>query len=206
MNLPNKITILRVCLIPVFLLIYLAQPFHEIVNLWLAMIVFIIASVTDAIDGHLARKHNLVTNFGKLIDPLADKLLICSALVAFIFTGALTGQFLAWAGQLSVWSVIVLISREFYVSGLRLIALEQGKVLPALKGGKLKMGLQIALVVVVLLPMQTLDILPIQFFWFEWLFVLHQWAVLILLALTTIVSIVSAIDYTRKNKDVLSRI
>lgn len=188
------------------MLIYLAQPFHEIVNLWLAMIVFIIASVTDAIDGHLARKHNLVTNFGKLIDPLADKLLICSALVAFIFTGALTGQFLAWAGQLSVWSVIVLISREFYVSGLRLIALEQGKVLPALKGGKLKMGLQIALVVVVLLPMQTLDILPIQFFWFEWLFVLHQWAVLILLALTTIVSIVSAIDYTRKNKDVLSRI
>jgi len=205
MNLPNKITILRVCLIPIFLLIYLAQPFHEIVNMWLAMIVFIAASITDAIDGHIARKYNLVTNFGKLIDPLADKLLICSALVAFIYTGALRGQFGAWAGQFSVWSVIILISREFYVSGLRLIALEQGKVLPALKGGKLKMGLQIALVVVVLLPIQMLDLIPIQFFWFEWLFIFHRVAVLTLLALATIVSITSAYDYTVKNKDVFSK-
>jgi len=196
MNLPNKVTLLRIGLIPVFLVIYLVQPFHEIVNLWLAMVVFIIASITDAIDGHLARKYKLVTNFGKLIDPLADKLLICSALVAFVYTGSLNGQ-------LSAWAVIILIGREFYVSGLRLIALEQGKVLPALKGGKLKMGLQIALIVVVLLPMQMLDLIPIQFFWFEWLFILHRWSVWILLALATIVSVMSAIDYTVKNKDVL---
>ncbi|MCL2362562.1 MAG: CDP-diacylglycerol--glycerol-3-phosphate 3-phosphatidyltransferase [Defluviitaleaceae bacterium] len=206
MNLPNKVTLLRIGLIPVFLIIYLAQPFPEIVNMWLAMVIFIIASITDAIDGHLARKHKLVTNFGKLIDPLADKLLICSALVAFTFTGSLWGQFGTWAGQFSVWAVIILISREFYVSGLRLIVLEQGKVLPALKGGKLKMGLQIALVVVVLLPMQMLDLIPVQFFWFEWLFILHRWAVLILLALSTIVSVTSAVDYTRKNKDVFSKI
>jgi len=205
MNLPNKVTLLRIGLIPFFLIVYLAQPFHEIVNLWLAMVIFIIASITDAIDGHLARKHKLVTNFGKLIDPLADKLLICSALVAFVYTGALRGQFSAWAGQFSIWAVIILISREFYVSGLRLIALEQRIVLPALKGGKLKMGLQIALVVVVLLPMQMLELFPIPTLFLDWLFILHRWAVLILLALATVVSVHSAVTYTVKNKDVLAK-
>ena len=187
MNLPNKITLIRVCLIPIFLFIYLVRPFHEIVNLWLALVIFVAASITDGIDGHIARKRKLVTNFGKLMDPLADKLLICSVLVAFIYTGSLGGQFATWA-------VIVLISREFYVSGLRLLALEQRKVLAALHGGKWKMGFQIALVVVALLP--------VQMFTFEWLFTLHDWTVLVLLIITTAVSVLSAIDYTVKNKDV----
>jgi len=198
MNLPNKVTLLRIGLIPVFLFVYLVQPFHEIINLWLAMVIFIIASITDAIDGHLARKYKLVTNFGKLIDPLADKLLICSALVAFIFTGSLSRQFSAWA-------VIILICREFYVSGLRLIALEQGKVLAALKGGKLKMGLQIALVVVVLLPLQMLELFPIPTLFIDWVFIVHRWVVLALLALSTFVSVHSAVVYTVKNKDVLAK-
>lgn len=187
MNLPNKITLIRVCLIPVFLVVYLAQPFNEVLNLWLALVIFVAASITDGIDGHIARKHKLVTNFGKLMDPLADKLLICSVLVAFIYTGSLGGQFATWA-------VIVLISREFYVSGLRLLALEQGKVLAALKGGKWKMGFQITLVVVVLLPVQMLP--------FEWLLTLKDWVVLALLIITTFVSVLSAFDYTAKNKDV----
>jgi len=198
MNLANRITLTRIGLIPIFLLVYLVQPFPEILSLWLAMLVFVVASITDAIDGHVARKYKLVTNFGKLIDPLADKLLVCSALVAFVFTGSLSGQFSAWA-------VIILISREFYVSGLRLIALEQGKVLAALQGGKLKMGLQIALVVVVLLPMQMLELFPIPTLFLDVLEFIHRWAVLILLALATLVSVISAADYTVKNKDVFQK-
>ena len=187
MNLPNKITLLRVGLIPIFLFVYLAGPFTEIINLWLALVIFVAASITDGIDGHIARKRKMVTNFGKLMDPLADKLLICSALVAFIYTGSLGGQFATWA-------VIVLISREFYISGLRQLALEQRKVLAALHGGKWKMGLQIALVVVVLLP--------VGMFSFEWLFTLHDWVVPVLLIITTAVSVLSAVDYTVKNKDI----
>ena len=191
MNLPNKITLLRVGLIPVFLFVYLAAPFHEIVNLWLALVIFVAASITDGIDGHIARKRKLVTNFGKLMDPLADKLLICSVLVAFIYTGSLGGQHATWA-------VIVLIDREFYISGLRLLALEQGKVLAALQGGKWKMGMQITLVVVVLLPVQMLP--------FEWLLTLKDWIVLALLIITTAVSVFSAYDYTQKNKDVFTKL
>ena len=198
MNLPNRITLARVCLIPVFLFVYLVRPLGETPNMWLALVIFVVASATDAVDGHIARKYKLVTNFGKLMDPLADKLLVCSALVAFIYTGSLGGQFATWA-------VVVLISREFYISGLRQLALEQGKVLAALQGGKWKMGLQIALIVVVLLP--------VQMFSFEWLLyeplissellsTLHNWVVLILLVITTVVSVLSAVDYTVKNKDV----
>jgi len=183
--------------------VYLAQPFMPIANQWLALVLFVVAASTDALDGYYARKLKLVTNFGKLIDPLADKLLICSALVAFVHTGSLSGQFGPWAGQFSIWAVIILIGREFYVSGLRLIALEQGKVLAALKGGKLKMGLQIALVVVTLLPMPMLELFPIPTLFLDWLNILHRFSVLILLALSTIVSVISAIDYTAKNKDVL---
>jgi len=190
MNLANKITLLRVFLIPVFLFVYLVQPLPAIPNLWLAIFIFTIASVTDAIDGYIARKYQLVTNFGKLMDPLADKLLVCSALVAYIASGSLSGQF-------AVWAVIIMISREFYVSGLRMLALEQNKVLAASRGGKTKTGLQIALIIVVLLPVEMLS--------FEWLFTLHNWVVFVLMALATIVSVWSVVDYTARNKDVFDK-
>ena len=188
MNLPNKITLARVILIPVFLFVYLAQPLREVPNLWLAIFIFTVAAVTDAVDGYLARKYKLVTNFGKLMDPLADKLLVCSALVAYVASGSLSGQF-------AVWAVIIMISREFYVSGLRMLALEQNKVLAASRGGKTKTGLQIALIIVVLLPVQMLG--------FDWLFTLHMWVVLALLTLATVVSVWSVVDYTVRNKDVV---
>jgi len=190
MNLANKITLVRVCLIPVFLFVYLVQPLPEVPNLWLAIFIFTVASITDAIDGYIARKYKLVTNLGKLMDPLADKLLVCSALVAYIATGSLSGQF-------AIWAVIIMISREFYVSGLRMLALEQNKVLAASKGGKTKTGLQIALIIVVLLPVQMLG--------FDWLFTLHNWIVLALLALATLVSVLSVVDYTIRNKSIFAK-
>ena len=198
MNLPNKITLLRIALIPVFLFVYLVTPMPEIINLWLALVIFVFASVTDAIDGHIARKYGLVTNFGKLMDPLADKLLVCSALVAFIYTGSLG----VLGGQFSAWAVIILISREFYVTGLRQLAINQGRVLAAMKGGKWKMGFQIALVVVVLIPVQMLSL----FFAFEIHYTIHNWTVLALLIITLVLSVYSAVDYTVKNKDVFVKL
>ena len=176
MNLPNKITLLRVVLIPAFLIIYLAQPFVEIVNAWLALILFSTAAITDAIDGYLARKLKQVTNFGKLMDPLADKLLVCSAFIAFTATGALPE-----------WAVIILISREFYISGLRQLALEQKIVVAASRSAKFKTIAQITLVIYILLPY------PFTFFFIEHI-------AFALIIITTGVSIYSAAEYTFNNK------
>ena len=180
MNLPNRITLVRVCLIPVYLYVYLARPFSTTPNLWLALIIFSVASITDAIDGYIARRYKQVTNFGKLVDPLADKLLVCAALVAFVASGALPA-----------WAVIVLISREFYVSGFRQLAVEQGKVLAASTSAKFKTATQITLVIYVLLP--------IQLFKFDWL-------VVALLIITTLVSVYSAVEYSVRNKEVFAKI
>jgi len=175
MNLPNRITLLRVILIPAFLVIFFAAPFHNVVNQWFALILFVAAAVTDAFDGHYARKYNLVTNFGKLMDPLADKLLVCSVLVAFTSVGLVPA-----------WAVILLIGREFYVSGLRQLALERSLVLAATKIAKFKTIAQITLIVYILLP-------P-PFDWF--IFSIITW---ILIIATILLSIASAADYTIKN-------
>ena len=180
MNLPNKITFLRVVLIPAFLVVYLLNPFAETINMWIALILFIIAAITDAIDGYLARKLGLVTNFGKLMDPLADKLLACGALVAFVYTGTVP-----------VWAVIIIISREFYVSGLRMLALEQNIVIAAGGSGKLKMVMQMILIIYLLLPP------PFDFFIFPPVSTG-------LIILTTLVCVYSAVDYTLKNLGVFS--
>ena len=175
MNLPNKITLLRVILIPAFLFVYLASPFAELVNMWLALLLFVTAAITDAIDGYLARKLKLVSNLGKLMDPLADKLLACSTLVAFVYTGAVP-----------VWAVIVIIAREFYISGLRQLALEQGIVLAASASGKFKMVMQMVLIIYIILPPP---------------FVLLVFPVVVtgLVIVTVLASIYSAVDYTRRN-------
>ena len=178
MNLPNKITLVRIFLIPAFLFVYLAQPLagvSETANLWLALVLFAVAAITDALDGYLARKLKLVTNFGKLMDPLADKLLVCSALIAFVASG-----------NLPAWAVILLISREFYITGLRQLAVEQNIVVAASMGGKLKTISQIVLIIYILLPppVNALVFEPVVF------------AVLIV---TVIVSVLTAVDYTFKN-------
>lgn len=124
MNLPNKLTLFRIFLIPVFILVML----FDIPNKFLiACIVFIIAAITDAMDGSIARKHNLVTDFGKFMDPLADKLLVISALICMIEVGLVPG-----------WMVIIIVARELTVSILRAIAAADGKVIAASGGGKLK--------------------------------------------------------------------
>ena len=125
MNLPNKLTILRIVLIPFFVFFMLTDfvPYSK----WIALALFIIASLTDLADGKIARKYNLVTNFGKFMDPLADKMLVLSAMCFFIENGQMPG-----------WAVAIVLFREFAVSGLRLIAVEQNRVIAAAWSGKIK--------------------------------------------------------------------
>lgn len=139
MNLPNKLTLLRVFMVPIFLLLmYLDIKF----NLFLALAVFAAASITDAVDGHLARKHNLVTNFGKFMDPLADKVLVTSALICFLEMG--------YMGKFAAIAVIIIIAREFAVSGLRLITAGEGVVVAAGIWGKLKTAATMVTIVFIL--------------------------------------------------------
>lgn len=137
MNLPNKLTLLRTLLVPFFLLLLFVDAIP--LNNTLALIVFAAASITDAMDGHIARKNDLVTNFGKFLDPLADKILVISALTAFIQLDIV----------LSV-PVIIIIAREFMVSGLRLISAESGVVIAAGFWGKLKTAFTMTAIVVIL--------------------------------------------------------
>lgn len=137
MNTPNKLTLLRILLVPVFLLFFLCEgiPLHSV---W-ALVVFALASATDAMDGHIARSRNLITNFGKFLDPVADKVLVFAALVAFIDFG--------WASSVAV---IIMIAREFLVSSLRMVAADNGTVIAAGKLGKLKTAVTMASIVAVL--------------------------------------------------------
>jgi CDP-diacylglycerol--glycerol-3-phosphate 3-phosphatidyltransferase len=191
MNLPNKITILRACLIPVFIAVYLLmQPllYEEpravvpILLSWLALVVFVVAAITDAIDGYLARKMGLVTNFGKLMDPLADKMLVCAAFIAFTATGSLPA-----------WATIIMIAREFYISGLRQLALEQKIVMAASNSAKVKTTFQITLVVYLLLP-------------FPFTYLFFQPVALVLIIVTVIISIYSAAEYTYKNMGLFKKL
>lgn len=175
MNLPNKITIFRVCMIPVFL-VFMLVPGISYGN-YIATAVFAIACASDALDGHIARKHNLVTNFGKFMDPIADKLLVCSALICFV---ALS--------YMPAWMVIIIISREFIISGFRLIAAENGVVIAASYWGKFKTIAQ--MIACILLIVQ----LP-----FVWAEVAEQ----IFIWLSLILTVVSLCEYIWKNRNVL---
>lgn len=174
MNLPNKLTILRVILIPFFVFFMLYGGDY---GNYIAVAIFIIASLTDMLDGKIARKYNLVTNFGKFMDPLADKLLVCSAMICLIENG-----------KLAAWIVIVIIAREFIISGFRLVASDNGIVIAASYWGKFKTVFQMLMVIVLILdiPHGAFQILG---------------TVLTYIAL--ILTIVSLIDYVAKNKDVL---
>ena len=179
MNLPNKLTILRVCMIP-FFVFFLMTDFLGAAGNYVATAIFVIASFTDMLDGKIARKYNLVTNFGKFMDPLADKLLVCSALICFIELG-----------KISSIIVLVIIAREFIISGFRLVAADKGVVIAAGYWGKLKTVVQMVMIVVVLLD--------IPFAAFEILEQVLIWASLVL-------TVVSLVDYLVKNKDVLKEV
>ena len=137
MNLPSKLTLLRICLIPVFVILMLSQ----VSNFFLiSCIIFIIASITDFLDGKIARKYNLVTDFGKFMDPLADKLLVLSALICMIEYDLVAG-----------WMVIIIVARELTVSILRAIAADNGKVIAASGGGKIKTTSQMIAIILLLI-------------------------------------------------------
>jgi len=177
MNLPNKITILRVCMIPVFL-VFLLIPEIAYGN-YIAGGIFVIACLTDALDGYIARKYKLITNFGKFMDPLADKLLVCSALICFVELKLVAS-----------WIVIIIISREFIISGFRLIASDNGIVIAASWWGKFKTTSQMI--------MSILLIVNLDYAVFN---ILEQ----IFIYLSLVLTVVSLIDYMIKNKKVLKQ-
>ena len=176
MNLPNKLTIFRVILIPFFVLFLLMEPDNQTFRL-IADLIFIVASITDMLDGKIARKYHLVTNFGKFMDPLADKLLVCAAMVCLVATG-----------QLAAWIVIIIISREFIISGFRLIASDNGIVIAASMWGKFKTVFQMLMIIVLIanIPLAAFDMIG---------------TVLTYVAL--VLTVVSLVDYIAKNKDIL---
>ncbi len=149
MTTANKLTILRVVLIPIFFLLMLLDfPGH----LWLALLVFVAASVTDYLDGHIARKYNQVTTFGKFMDPLADKLLVMAALVIFV----------QW-GQIPAWAAFVILAREFAVTALRLIAASDGTVIAAGISGKVKTFSSLICLCLMMTPLHSLALIPPAF-------------------------------------------
>ena len=170
MNLPNKLTLLRIIMIPVFVvLLYLDFPFNNIV----ALAVFILASITDTLDGYIARKYNLITDFGKFMDPIADKLLVTAAMLVFV----------DWH-MMPAWVVIVVVAREFIVSALRLVAANNGRVIAAGWSGKVKTASTMVCICIMLLG-------------------LPQWVNAVCSAVILVTTAYSGIEYLVKNKDVL---
>ena len=140
MNLPNKLTLLRILLVPIFMAFLFLRKDYPQYSEFLALLTFILAALTDGLDGYLARKNELVTKFGKIVDPLADKLLISAALISFV---ALK--------EISAWAAIIIIGRELAVTGLRVVAASEGVVISASIWGKMKTVLQISAIIAVML-------------------------------------------------------
>ena len=176
MNLPNKLTVLRVILIPFFVVSLMIENGANQTFRYVAAAIFIIASLTDMLDGKIARKYNLVTNFGKFMDPLADKLLVCSALICLI-----------QLGQLPAWMVIIIVSREFIISGFRLVAADNGIVIAASYWGKFKTVFQMTAVVLLIFNIPALSVLTSAVLW-----------------IAVILTVVSLVDYVAKNIKVLT--
>ena len=172
MNLPNKLTVLRVIMVP-FFVFFMLTDVGGAANKWIALALFIVASLTDMLDGKIARKYNLVTNFGKFMDPLADKLLVSSALICMVEMGTLPA-----------WIVIIIISREFIITGFRLIAAEGGLVIAASWWGKIKTVTQMAMIILLLLGVEGV-------------------IAGIFIVLATVFTVVSGVDYIAKNISVL---
>lgn len=183
MNLPNKLTILRVCTIPFFVL-FMEFEFLGQWSKLIAVLLFVFASVTDALDGHIARKYNLVTNFGKFMDPLADKLLVSAALICLV-------------GRIPAWVVVCIISRELIISGFRTIAADNGVVIAASMWGKVKTVFQMIMIIWLILDLN----------WFveKYIIKLPIYDVLgnVLIVISLILTIISMVDYIWKNKGVL---
>lgn len=175
MNLPNKLTLARVCMIPFFVFFLLTDMVDN--SEYVAAAIFIVASLTDALDGHIARKYNLISNFGKFMDPLADKLLVCSAFICFVELH-----------YIPAWVIIIIISREFIISGFRLVASDNGVVIAASWWGKIKTTVQMIMCILLIVNFDGTV--------FN---ILEQVSIYLALALT----VISLVDYMIKNKNVL---
>lgn len=176
MNLPNKLTVLRVLMIP-FFVVFMITPLAEGNGKYIALALFCIASLTDMLDGKIARKHNLVTNFGKFMDPLADKLLVCSAMICLIETG-----------KLQAWIVLIIIAREFIISGFRLVASDNGIVIAASYWGKFKTVSQMFMLILLIADLGGAFNVIAQ----------------VLIWVSLVLTIVSLVDYIAKNVQVLT--
>lgn len=187
MNLPNKLTILRTVLIPFFLIALLCDEnnggFIPYGN-WIALFIFAVASLTDMLDGKIARKYNLVTNFGKFMDPLADKLLVSAAMIAFVELG-----------RIPCWIVIVIIAREFIISGFRLVAADNGIVIAAGMWGKVKTAEQMVMICILLADFG--NVFPSAA---GSIYIAEN----ILIYIALILTIISLLDYLIHNKEVLA--
>lgn len=177
MNLPNKLTVLRIIMVP-FFVFFMLTDVGGAANKWIALVIFCVASLTDMLDGKIARARGLVTNFGKFMDPLADKLLVCSAMICLIPLGKLTA-----------WFVIIIIAREFIISGFRLVASDNGIVIAASYWGKFKTVSQMFMVIVMIMDLGGV---------FDLVGTVLMWIALVL-------TIVSLIDYIAKNVEVLTQ-
>ena len=177
MNLPNKLTLFRIILIPFFVFFLFTGCVGE-AGKYIALGIFAVASLTDLFDGKIARKYNLVTNFGKFMDPIADKLLVSSALISFV-----------GLNRLQAWIVIILIAREFIISGFRLVASDSGIVLAASWWGKFKTAFQMIMCILLIINIQNNDFT-----------VINNVFIYISLAL----SVISLADYLIKNRKVIS--
>ena len=176
MNLPNRLTVLRVCMVPVFVVFMLWNGLGSSAK-YVAAVSFILASMTDWLDGYLARKNNLVTEFGKFMDPIADKLLVCSAMICLVEKGALPA-----------WIVIIIIGREFIISGFRLVASDKGVVIAASYWGKFKTVSQMLMVILLILDLGGVFYTIAQ----------------VLMWIALVLTVVSLVDYMVKNRSVLS--
>ena len=182
MNLPNKLTVLRMIMVPIFVVFMLIPSLGGGANKYIALALFCVASFTDYLDGHLARKHNLVTNFGKFMDPLADKLLVCSALICLCSK--------TMDERLDAWIVLVIIAREFIISGFRLVASDNGIVIAASYWGKFKTVSHMTMIIMLILNIEH----PI-----------YQIATQVVVWIGLVLTVISLVDYVWKNKEVLTK-
>lgn len=184
MNLPNKLTLLRVILVPFFLLFLLVDqiPLH---GLW-ALVIFAAASVTDALDGHIARSRGLITDFGKFLDPVADKVLVFAALIAFVELGLASSA-----------AVVIMMAREFLVSSMRMVAASKGRVIAAGKSGKVKTAVTMVSIVAILLLMALGDLVT-------GMTVSLPAISNVLIWLCGVITVYSGVEYLVQNKDVFT--
>ena len=178
MNLPNKLTVLRVLMVP-FFVAFMLYPLAGDASKYVALAIFCIASFTDFLDGNIARKRNLVTNFGKFMDPLADKLLVCSALIC-----------LSSMGKLPTWITLIIIAREFIISGFRLVASDNGIVIAASYWGKFKTVSHMTMIIMLILDFGH----PI-----------YQFVTGVVVGIGLALTVISLVDYVKKNIQVLTQ-